>query len=251
MALTLISPENSFVRFGEAVPTHCVWGDLDYCLPVFLTSDVEFQFVIQGTEQEIESLCTPNATEIEVSLVPECDGVPLLTFSEKPQRQRLSATQILYYWYHGFPEFTSVIDVNQCFKVQVSVTEGAYSESVVWCSNCFERVGTDCFTSVLEYGNNEDAFGFKYCYGGDVEGEAIGETCEPTQIPFIGLSSIAIPYTAGLQSKYGNFPSVQVWIYDGLGQLVNMGIQVAFDQYPPTMINIDFGGTSSGLIVIR
>jgi hypothetical protein len=50
---------------------------------------------------------------------------------------------------------------------------------------------------------------------------------------------------------YGDFPTVQVWIYDGTGQLLNMAITAAFDTYPPTMINLDFGGVASGIVVIR
>jgi hypothetical protein len=43
---------------------------------------------------------------------------------------------------------------------------------------------------------------------------------------------------------------VAVWIYDETGQLVDMGIRVTFDVYPPTIISADFGGLSSGIIRI-
>jgi hypothetical protein len=44
---------------------------------------------------------------------------------------------------------------------------------------------------------------------------------------------------------------VQAWVYDGMGQLVNMGITIAFDTYPTTVINLDFGGVSTGIVIIR
>jgi len=257
MAIIIISPVNSFVRFGETAPDPlCIWGAVDFCLPVFADEDVYFQFVIEGTELEIDSLCTQTGDEVTVALVSECNTTPLLTFSEKPERIRLSTTQVLYNWIHGLPGFTSVVAVSACFKIQVTVEATPYGypdESLVSCSNCLERIADDCYTSVIEYSNEDDAFGFKFCNGGDIEGGGSGTEldCSPTIVTFVSVATLAIPYTALLQSKYGVFPTVQVWIYDGTGQLLNMGITAAFDTYPPTMINLDFGGSESGIVVIR
>lgn len=247
MAITILNSNHSFVRFdGAVIEPHCIWGDIDYCLPVFADSDINFQFVVQGTEAEIDALCDITGSEVSVGLVNECNSEPLLTFAEKPQRFRLSATQMLYNWGHGLPNFTSVIGIDGCFKVQITFGE------VNFCSNCMQRISDDCFTSVIEYGNDEDAFGFKYCYGGDIsEGGITIPTCDPTIVQFLNVPNLVVPYTTGLQAQYGPFPTVQVWIYDGLGQLVNMGITAAFDAYPPTTISFDFGGPSSGIIVIR
>jgi hypothetical protein len=142
------------------------------------------------------------------------------------------------------PNFTSVIAVNECFKIQVTIS------GTEFCSNCFERIPSDCFTSVIEYGNDEDAFGFKYCYSGNLEDDTV-ISCEPTIVNFISVPTLIIPYTASLQASYGAFPTVQAWVYDGMGQLVNMGITIAFDTYPPTLINLDFGGISTGIVIIR
>jgi hypothetical protein len=247
MPLTILNSTHSFIRFDEPTPEpHCIWGDVNFCLPIFDQSDIAFQFVIQGTEAEIDALCTQDASEVVVSLISECDGPDLIVFSEKPSRARLSTTQILYNWAHGVPAFQTIVDVNKCFKIQVDI------DGTKFCSNCFERIASDCFTSVIEYGNDEDAFGFKYCYSGDIdEGRPIVIDCEPTIVNFLSQSVVNIPYTAMLSASYGNFPTVQVWVYDGLGQLVNMGVSVVFDTYPPTMITVDFGGPSSGIIVIR
>lgn len=256
MSINIISPVNSFIRFNEtAADPLCIWGSVDFCLPVYDAEDIYFQFVIEGTEGDIDSLCTQTGDEVTVELVTTCNGTPLLTFSEKPERVRLSTTQVLYNWAHGLPGFTSVISVAECFKIQITVAATPYgypTETDVYCSNCFERIASDCFTSVVEYGNDEDAFGFKYCNGGDLPGETTPTLdCSPTIVTFVSVATLAIPYTALLQAKYGDFPTVQVWIYDGTGQLLNMGITAAFDTYPPTMINLDMGGISSGIVVIR
>lgn len=245
MALTIINPPQSFVKFSEAeLPPYCGWGDVSFCLPVFADEDVYFQFIIEGDEGEIDGLCTPDASEVEVSIVPDCNETPLLIFAQKPSRYRLSATQILYNWSHGLPGFTGVVDVNKCFKVQVSINELAF------CSNCFERIADDCYTSVVEYGNDEDSFGFKYCYSGSID-TGTNDACDPTNIQFISVATLSIPYTAMLLDKYGPMPNVQVWIYNDMGELQNMGTQVTFDGYPVTMINMDFGGTASGIVTIR
>ena len=168
-----------------------------------------------------------------------------------------ATTQVLYDWQIGFTGFDGFVAVGEFFKIQITITATPYGypeEIDTFCSNCFERIGSDCFTSVVEYGNDEDGFGFKYCYGGELDEEGnVGSSidCDPTITQFINVSTLSIPYTAMLQSKYGVFPTVQCWIYDGSGQLINMGIQAAFDTYPPTMINFDFGGSASGIIVIR
>lgn len=257
MAITAISPLHSFIRFGETVAAPlCLWGDLNFCLPVFEQDDIYFQVVINGTEDEIDSLCNPYGDEIEVSLVTECNATPLLTFSERPDRFRLSDTQVLYNWQHGFPNFTGFIAVGQCFKIQLTIQAMAYGypdDTLVVCSNCFERIGEDCYTSIVEYGNDEDAFGYKYCYGGNLDpaDNPPSLDCSPTIVSFTNVPTVTIPYTALLQAKYGVFPTVQVWVYDGAGQLLNMGITAAFDTYPPTIINIDLGGNGSGIVVIR
>lgn len=257
MSLSIINSANSFIRFGDVTPDAlCIWGNVSFCLPVFADEDVYFQFVVQGTELEVDSLCTQDMSEIEVALVSTCNTAPLKVFTEKPTRSRLSTTQILYNWMHGVPEFGSVVAEGACFKIQVTIGATPYgypSEELVSCSNCFERIADDCYTSVIEYSNEDDAFGFKYCAGGAVPGgeDPSDQDCDPTVVTFINESTLSIPYTALLQSKYGVIPTVQVWIYDGTGQLINMGITAGFDGYPPTMIDLDFGGSASGIVVIR
>lgn len=255
MAISIISPTNSFVRFGEAAADAlCLWGNINFCLPIYAEDDWYFQWVVEGTESEIDSLCTQTGDEITVSLVSDCLAEPLITFAEKPERIRLSTTQALYNWRSSFTGFAGVVAVGECFKVQVTIAATPYgypAEELTSCSNCFERIASDCFTSVVEFGNDEDAFGYKYCYGGNLPGTGGAENCDPTVVTFVGVATLDIPYTAQLQDQYGPLPTVQVWIYDGTGQLLNMGITAAFDTYPPSMISLDFGGVASGIVVIR
>jgi hypothetical protein len=248
MAYSIITPQSSFVRFDGEQSNHCLFGDKSTCLPVALDSDVAFQFVVQGTEEEIDSLCDPEDSGLQIGLVSSCAQPEFdVTFLQEPQRFRISPTQVLYNWTHGLTGAMANYDVGECFFIRVIV-----AESLTGCSNCFQRIEDDCFTSVVEYGNDENFGGFNYCNSGEIPGGG-GEdiTCEPTVITFTLQSTLNVPYTAQLKDKYGDIPTVQVWIYDENGVLTNMGITAQFDAMPPNNILFDFGGPASGVIVIR
>lgn len=248
MALRIKAPVNSFVQWDEVdTIDSCNFDSFSLCLPVYQDTDVAFQFIIEAdTEEEADALCDLQNAFMTIGIALGCDEDRVLEFEDKPNRFRISATQILYNWEHGLPNFATVISIAQCFLIKITV-QGIYT-IYDYCSNCFQRIDGTCHTSVLEYGCDENAFGFDYC-GGAVVSEDV-ENCEPLIISFTNKANISIPYTTQLQEKYGPVPSVQTWIYDENGDLVDMGIRESFDMFPPTAINIDFGGFSSGIIKI-
>lgn len=247
MAVTIITPTNSFVRFDNEPPeTHCVHGAFGDCLPVYAESDVAFQFVVQAdTPEEANALCSVYSSGIAMGLVSDCDQEDFdVLFEEEPERYRISSNQVLFNWSHGLPGMLGFYDDGDCFHIRISIGDSNY------CSNCFIKIPEDCFTSVVEFGNDENFAGYNYCNAGEatVDGTLV---CEPTIIEFINKETLNVPYTTFLQNQYGTVPTVQTWIYDGSGDLVNMGITATFDAMPPTMISFDFGGMASGVIVIR
>lgn len=252
MAYTFQSPVQSFIQFSEiAVTTHCLWGDTNICLPVYQDDDIAFQVFINGTESEIDAICGPYGLQVRVGIVNDCDDLDFLLeftgspYNDVPEVYRLSDTQLLVNWAHGLPGFMGSISIGECFRIRVQV--GSTSA----CSNCLERTADNCFTSVLEYGNEENAFGFNYCSSGAISGGSDdGGVCEPTVIEFTNTASLTIPYTVSLKDKYGDVPSVQIWISDGTN-LVNMGVTATFDNYPVNTISIDMGGPANGIMVIR
>jgi hypothetical protein len=209
---------------------------------------VAFQVYINGTESEIDALCGAYGSPIAVGIVNACDDTDFLLeftanpYNDVPEVYRLSDTQLLVNWAHGVPGFTNVISYNECFKIRIQIG------LVKFCSNCFERTSDNCFTSVIEYGCDENCYGFNYCGSGTVDAGEL--TCEPLIIPFENQSTMSIPYTQMLRDSYGEVPTVQVWISDGTN-LVNMGITATFDAYPPTVLGFDFGGPATGIIVIK
>jgi hypothetical protein len=217
-------------------------------LPVFQDDDVKFQFILTGTTEYEANLLAAAVSPVTIGIVIDCDGEMLTTFDPAlVERFKIGATHVLFNFKEGLTDFADFIEVSDCFmiKVLVSIDGNDYS----FCSNCFQRIDDDCHTSVVEYGSDDNSFGFNYCAGVDEELIQSGE-CEPTFITFTNQSTLAIPYTAGLIASYGNFPTVDVWIRDENNDLVKAIVEVKLDAYPPTVININFGGPATGLIKI-
>ena len=246
MGYIVISPSNSFVQFGSTnVVTHCVHGTFKQCLPVYAEADIAYQFVVQAsTTEEADALCMAYASGIQMGIVQDCDQEGFtFEFTEEPERFRISDLQVLYNWPHGVEGMIGNIENGECFYIRVIVGD------TTACTNCFQRVPDDCFTSVIEYRNDENFAGFNYCNAGAVDSGDTA-TCDPTVIQFVNQATLSIPYTTSLQDKYGPVPTVQVWVYID-GELQNVGVVATFDAMPPNFINVDFGGVSSGIVVIR
>ncbi len=244
MGYQITSPANSFILFGsEPTIQHCIFGTFTSCLPVYAEDDIAFQFVVKAdTSGEADALCTPGESGIQIGIVLACDQEGFTAeFSELPERFRISETQVLYNWPHGVPGMIGSIMTGECFHIRVVIGEDSF------CTNCFQRIPDDCFTSVVDYGNEDDFAGFNYCNGTVIEG---ADVCTPYIVEFTNQSMITIPYTAFLAARYGLVPTVQVWVYiDGV--LQNVGVVATFDAMPPTLITVDPGGVSSGIIIIR
>lgn len=252
MPYVVRSPRFSFVRFDEEQHETCNPLGVGFCLPVFAFDDVAFQFIVEAdTEAEADALCVLDSNMIAMGLVgwnDDCSSPFLLdlTATNDFERFRISPTQLLYNWPHGFPGFDSFIGVGDCFKIVMEV-----GDDLVVCSNCFQRVNADCYTSVVEYGSSQNIFGFNYCGSGGVTEDEEEEVCEePTIFQFVNATEIDYDYTPVLQAKYGVVPTVKIYIDDGSGNFVEPIIQVGFDAYPPTKILADLGGAATGFMKI-
>lgn len=232
----------SFLQFDELdTITSCEFSPFDLCLPVFAPGDIAFQFVVVAdTEEEADALCVQDDSPVIIGTIESCAD-SLTVWPDNLTRYRIGPLQVLYHWPHGITNLDE-FDYGQCFRIGVEIFDQFF------CSNCFQRIRSECHTSVVEYYNNENAFGFNYCAG-----ETISESdtdCEPLVLEFIAQPTVTIVWTAYLQSIYGNTPTVEVWTYEG-GDLIKAGQVVKFDTYPPTVITIDMGGPQSGVIFIK
>lgn len=255
MALTLRSPAHSFVQFGESSEVvSCQFKSFSLCLPVYLASDVHFQFYVDAdTEVEAGNLCDLDNDLLEIGLTDDCGNDLMVTFPWKAERFKVGPKTLLYNCSGGLVGFDSVFSVGDCFIIKVLI-QGLY-ETFEFCSNCLQRIDGVCHTSVLDYANEDNAFGFDYCAAVADDGSGSGGSggsadCDPTFVQFTNQLTLSIPYTAALQAKYGDAPTVNVWIYDDSGVLVDAGLRIELDGFPPTLITINLGGSASGFVKI-
>jgi hypothetical protein len=255
MGVTITAPQASFIQFSPTAKEHPIWGTVDFKVPVYAEDDLAFQFMITAdTEAEADDLMAIQETQlVKLGLVGNgAYSEVLIEFAESPSRFRLNETDVLYNWEHGLPGFQGVCETGSCFRIRAEVAGEFFY------SNKLERLPSDEFTTVVEYASDDNAYGFNYCASGGLDEieppsqvGGSGAVCEPTRIRFTNQEQISIPYTAQMQDYYGTIPTVQVWIYDETGELVNAGIPIKFDSYPPEVISIDLGGTASGIIIIK
>lgn len=164
-------------------------------------------------------------------------------------------------------EYTLLID-RQLSRFSVPVTTGAYGEIIVDLKQLpkglFNPYGGHYFIQIE--GHNIFAYPEIGCVcieiipGNWVKNvislETIllqniqNEVSHPSEtISFTAKESLSIPYF-GLRSRFGPVPTIQVWVYDEEGRLVNMNNSISFDKNPPDYLNFDFGGMSTGIIII-
>jgi len=249
MAYRVLTPTNSFVRFDGAYTFQtCLHGEITECLPVYEESDIAFQFIVEAdTVEEADALCDPYVSGVDMGIVFICggDGPFVAEFEERPDRFRISSTQILYNWTHGVPGMIGNVDIGECFFIQIII------EGVRNCCNCCQRIPYPCYTSVIEYRNEKSFAGFNYCNVGAADSGDVVTSCEPEVYSFTNQDTLTIPYSRSLSDRFGPVPTVQAWIYDEFGVLTNMGIVATFDAMPPTSITFNFGGTASGIVILR
>lgn len=70
-------------------------------------------------------------------------------------------------WSNLVALFNSDIKIGDCFsfclvKREPDVTAGEWIDTVLGCSNCFQRIDDTCFTSVISYRSNDNNFCFYY-----------------------------------------------------------------------------------------
>lgn len=145
------------VRDGNCIPGFC--NDFRQpCLPIHSLSDIAFQVLVTGEDIDYaESLAVgfylgtcPEGT------VTESDFVK--TFSSNSVILE-SGDIIVAFVPTDLEDLCDFAAIGDCITL---VLFDAGSTEVLACSNCFEYVENICFTKLLKYRNDEDAFGFYY-----------------------------------------------------------------------------------------
>lgn len=182
MAISITSPQFSFVQFNEGIPKEDCFVPEAFCLPVYSELDIRFHFFINATGDDLTALNAtpggPNSAEIAFILSQECEDYdsdstvkPVAYGSVLHQIAEVDGiTGISHVGRVFFVNESSVlasIPTGECFYL-IPVIRYRNSESVVYrnislgCSNCFIVIEDECDTSRLSYNNRDNSFGFLY-----------------------------------------------------------------------------------------
>jgi hypothetical protein len=194
--MQIVNPTYSFVKFGSApvVNNYCD-GVQDFCIPVIEETDTYFQFKItSAVYAEIQALMSAPADDLQLVLLSGSGNTSAsiaantlrnwtvadgLTF----ERYRTGLYEVTFLWKRAFKDIKTLLACDGCFQLAIikgAVTTGGgelsdefsdefstdagvtiYDLSAI--SNCFKRFCDDCYTSILEYYNDDDYADFGYC----------------------------------------------------------------------------------------
>lgn len=131
----ITSPAYSFVQFNPDGPDSCCNGINSVCLPVVLSNDLSFQ-VLNDSDPGTLSVVRMNGETVST------------------QSGFVSAGDNIYLWQS--PIDITGLACDECFQLKIGTS----------LSNCFIKKCDDCFTSLIEYYNDEDYADFIYCNAG-------------------------------------------------------------------------------------
>jgi len=161
MAITYSSPLFSFLQLSESDPT-CSSSERP-CLPVKELNDLAFQMIASVTGADKATFY--DTVFINAAISFDCKA-SLLTeenWTGTWFKTTIGAGSEPDIWVGNFVYNTgaiwSLIDINQCFGIILYAEGGA---EVACFDTCFKKITDDCYTSVIGYRNNENAFDFDY-----------------------------------------------------------------------------------------
>ena len=166
----IVSPKYSFINFNIADTSEkCCMGDNIFCLPVVNDDDIIFQFNLNfDTLANTNHAWSAPHDVVKLSLL-DVTGAELHNWTTTDslyfEKYRTGLTSITYIWRNGLTGLADLIACDKCFSLHVSAdfTLGGTAHHKDATSNCLIRKCNDCFTSVIEYYNDDDYAEFEYC----------------------------------------------------------------------------------------
>jgi len=154
--MTITSPKYNFVRFGSPEENPCCDMDNTFCVPIFSDSDNFFQVktdadatlqlvLLRGTGNDASTLSANTLRNWTSG-----DGLSFDKYNTGPGAY-------IHVWQHAFFNFATYIKCDECF--QLALIGG---DAPVF-SNPFKRICSDCYTSIVEFYNDDNYAGFEYC----------------------------------------------------------------------------------------
>ncbi len=177
------------------------------CLPVYSKNDIQFQFLITCTTTAEDTAIRNGASGVEGPQLLFTLGAytDCLNFQEQLAPPERHATLHIYpLGAPGSMQFLATVNSwpidkiatylpGQCIFLNVlmeDATDLISRFSVLGCTGCLQKIADPCFTSVIKYRNNEDAFYLTYnTVGFNAVDEAFYNT---VRLPFY-LHSLQLP----------------------------------------------------------
>jgi len=183
MAVVITSPQFSFLQIDILQET-CSWITPP-CLPMFTPSDLSFQMyvAVSGTDKdwfniEFDASGTLSEYTIQARICEDCDDASDVDreFSWGATWTKITedTTDIWVgnFTFNGNETKWTALDFNTCFnicfhKVLIAVSDptvvvGLTTTPIECTDTCFTKIVDECYTSVITYGNNDNAFDFNY-----------------------------------------------------------------------------------------
>lgn len=173
MALSVYSPEYSFLTFNTKPEWNCV-EDVNEALPLQSFSDLNFQYFWDNDTFDPELYyqrlfiipCDCETLKFE----PPTDGTQQAEFRFTGNQTAISGDYDNLTVLTGFAgnDIDSYYNFGDCFQfclVQVlyNISDNTiHEQNVISCSNTFVYTSSDCYTSLVTYRNNEDSMSFDY-----------------------------------------------------------------------------------------
>ena len=193
--MQLLTPKYSFVNFQAVGANFCCTDSEEFCIPVAEENDTYFSIKITSEKfSDIQYLLTTdlknlqlmllngnsnNADNIRANLLRNWTADDNLLF----ERNRTAVNEVTFQWKSPFKNIKGLVSVDDCFQLGISLinteTTGAEFSSEFSdeftnnditifyvfkaISNVFKRTNDYCYTSILEYTNEQDYADFRYC----------------------------------------------------------------------------------------
>lgn len=175
--MEIISPKYSFVKFNSTEEADsCCEGSELFCIPVIEENDLFFQLIVSGANLAEGTTIFDAAPENVRLLLLSGTGNTAGTVSANTLRDwttddtlafekyRTKANQVTFVWKEILKDIKTLVECDECFQLAVIAdVTGDPENPLIGISNCFIRKCDNCYSSILEYYNDEDYADFKYC----------------------------------------------------------------------------------------
>lgn len=174
MPLAFTSPPVSAIKFNEDLQSDCADCNSNFCLPLNRGDEIAFQVIFEAEDNNALNTLLGQNLRFEIAFIntagtqigqpaPAPDTVVWFNYPGTANKLLLQCT----FQIPTTQQFLN-LDCDKKLLIRLRAITGPENAPVIQLtglSNCFVLECDSCYSTLLEYRNNEDAFGFVYCTG--------------------------------------------------------------------------------------